>query len=844
MRSALLSKAIAYWVGAAIAQLATGPAVADSATGPISVAGNAMNPAGVESTRDRDPAGLSPYRQPASRTPTGQFYDIPYLPRETHKSGWGWEYSGSVEAGSLGGGANNRNAMFGRYQDIGNGPYLNNFGLEAGKPDEARFVEIVGGGVGASDQFYGVKFGRYNDYRVELSYGEIPHVYSTTARTMWQGAGTGSLSLPAWPGIAPGGATGNNGATAAALQGLLDATGKTELGLVRKKGAASLRMNLSDAWQFHSSYSIEHRRGARPFGGNEGNGETIEPVDYKTHDLLAGLRYADHVTHVNLAMSASLFRNGIDTLTWENPFRHASGALLIRGGRTDLYPDNDAYNAKMEYGRALPSILNGHLNATVVLGAMRQNDKLIPPTVTGGMGAASAGGFNGNFDSWNTTAALSRESANAALDTRLVNLKLSLVPAERLTVYGTVRHYETRNRTSYTAFNPQTGQYGYLIQDTNAATVFNGSNNIHYRSIPFQGRQDSYRLSGEYQLRRRAVLTAEYEVEDFHRDYRERDWTREDRVRVGYTDRGFESATLRISYENGNRRGSQYNSDPYRDFYTASLATYTDTVSNVLNRLHILDDLRKYDLADRKQQVLNARLNYLPRSDMDFGVTLQSKVNFYPAEFGRTGTQSQNSLGLDLSYLPSRVTSVNAYYSYQTSSMRQADAGAVGNAGAAGCAILPPSCSDSFGAALSIYTADRYWSASSKDRTALFGLGLRHDFGTPKLDMQYSYSSSHSPLSYAYASPNALESPTYAAQAGNAFPDLTYDLHVFDASLRFPISRKTAVRFFYHFQAGKIADFHYNGLDQGTVVGNQVFLDAGPSDYRVHVLGAFLQVTM
>ncbi|MCX7170526.1 MAG: MtrB/PioB family decaheme-associated outer membrane protein [Proteobacteria bacterium] len=835
---------MAYCAGAAVAYLVPWPALADSARGPLTAVGNAMNPGVVDATADRDPAGLSPYRVPASRTPSGQLYDIPYLPREMRKSASGWEYSGFIEAGILSGDASDNNALFRRYGDVDNGPYLNSFGMEAIKPDEARFVEIVGGGVGRNDQFYDVRFGRYNDYRVDVSYSEIPHVYSTTARPVWQGVGTGNLTLPAWPGVAPGGASANNNTNATALKGLINASGETELGLVRKKGGVRFDMNLTDTWTFFSSYSLEHRKGTRPFGGDEGNGETVEPIDYKTHNLLAGLQFANNARQFNLSLSASFFRNDIDTLTWQNPFRHPVGTLQVQGGRMDLYPDNDAYNAKMEYAQALPSFYNGRFHATVALSAMRQNDNLIPPTVTSGTGTPISGGFNGNFNLWNTSAALSQQSANASIDTRLVDLGLSLAPADKLTIRGALRHYQTLNHTSYAAFNPQTGQYGYIIQDTNANDVFNGTNNVHYRSIPFQGTQDNYKLGGEYQVRWRAVVTAEYERENFQRDYRERDKTWEDRVRFGYTDRGFESATLRLAYEYADRRGSPYNSNPYQAFYTASLATYTDTVNTVLNRLHNLEELRKYDLADRRQQVLKARVNYLPRADMDLGLTLQAKINTYPADFGRTGEQTQNALNLDLNYLPSAVTTFNAYFSYQTAKMKQAGAADLGSAFAAGCAVLPPSCSNSFGAPLSIYPADQFWSAAMKDRTAMFGLGLRHDFGKPKLDVQYTYSTSRSPLSYTYASANALQSPGFATQAGNGFPDLKYDLNVLDMGLRFPISPQTSVRLFYHFEIGKLADWHYSGLDQSTVVNNLIYLDAGPRNYRVQVLGAFVKVTL
>ena len=829
---------------AACAWCASTPAFADSSTVWPGATGDAMNAVAVIGAGDRDPAGLSPYRSPASRTPGGLLYEIPYLTRETRHSESGWELSGFGEAGVLGGDASLRNALFRKYRDVTNGPYLNRFDAEALKPDEARFVELMGGGVGRNDQFYGLKIGRYNDYRVSLSFSETPHLTSMSARPIWQGIGTGNLTLTPANGVAAGGASTNNAANAAALQALIRQTGDTDLGLVRRAGDAQVEITLGAGWTFSSGYAIERRKGARAFGGNEGNGETVEPIDYRTHDLRAGVQFADESTQFNLALSASLFRNAIDTLTWENPFQHPVGALRILGGRSDLVPDNDAYNAKLEYARALPSLARGRFTATVELGAMRQNDRLIPPTVTSGMGAPFGSGFNGNFDLWNTSAALSQERAAASIDTRLVDLGLSLAPVDRLTVRAALRRHETRNQTSYTASNPQTGQYGYVIQDTNPSTIFSGTNNIHYRSIPFEGSQDNIRLGGEYQARRRAVLSAELERENFHRVHRERDRTWEDRIRLGYTDRGLESLTVRLSYEHASRRGSEYNSDPYRSFYTESLPTYSVTTANLLDRLHNLEELRKFDLADRKQEVLKARLNYLPRADLDIGVTLQSKTSSYPADFGRTGVQAQHTLNLDFGFLPTTLTAVHAYYTQQWSRMQQAGAADLGSASAAGCLSLPPTCTNAFGAPRSIYPADLYWSAASKDRTTSFGLGLRHDFGRPKLEMQYTQTSSHSPLGYAYASVNALQSPAFAAQAGDGFADVAYELRAFDVGLRLPVSRAAAVRLYYRYEATRIADWHYSGLDQGVVVGNRVYLDPGPSSYHVNIFGAFLQFAL
>ena len=153
-------KILTLCVGAAVVQLAAAAAQADTGVGVDTVLGNALNPGTGNTMRDRDPAGLSGQPQ-TRRTPTGQLYELPYLPVTPKATESGWTYSGSVEAGVLGGDANEKNATFRMYKDLDNGLYLNNFEVEAEKADEARFVEAVGGGVGRNDQYFGVEFGRY-----------------------------------------------------------------------------------------------------------------------------------------------------------------------------------------------------------------------------------------------------------------------------------------------------------------------------------------------------------------------------------------------------------------------------------------------------------------------------------------------------------------------------------------------------------------------------------------------------------------------------------------------------------------------------------------------------------
>ena len=64
-------------------------------------------------------------------------------------------------------------------------------------------------------------------------------------------------------------------------------------------------------------------------------------------------------------------------------------------------------------------------------------------------------------------------------------------------------------------------------------------------------RQMNSVVSADYRVNRTNSLEAAYERENFRRQYRERDKTWEDKVRLGYVNRGFEAGTLRLAYEYG-----------------------------------------------------------------------------------------------------------------------------------------------------------------------------------------------------------------------------------------------------------------------------------------------------
>lgn len=910
------ARLMALCVGSALAQMA----VADSGSGVDTVAGNAMNPRTVSSIRETDPDGLG--QNEHSRSPSGLMTLEPSLVRDPTRTESGWTYVGSTEVGVLGGDANRKNATFRKYKDLDNGLYLNNLSLELEKPDAARFLDLKAGGVGRDDQFYSAQFGRYNDWKIKAFYSETTHVFTDTFKSFWSGIGSRNLTLPA--GIPPAGAAVNTPATQLIADTVRTAD-NTEIGLVRKKGGVRLDMTLPGDWKVFAAYSDERREGARPFGATWGGGggsgtiEIVEPIKYDTHDFLGGVQYADKLNAFNATVSASLFRNDINTLNFERPFLPAAVATItgpapgaFTNGRTDLYPDNNFFNAKLEYARVFPGFYNSRFTGVLSRSSLRQDDRLIAPATVAGIAV------NGAADGqWNTTNSLSQKSADAKIDTTQADLGLSFSPTSALDIKGKFRYYETDNSTSYLACNPLTGQFGRLINDgtgnavvayvntsgaalsgpqtiaLNAFLAGNGCNvpalrnylaanglrpsagNINIRGVPFEYKQLVYTLAGDYKLNRDNTINLSAEREEYKREHRERDKTWEHKFKLGYVNRSLEGGTLRLSYEHDRRRGDAYNADPYEEFYSASLAAMP-TTGNVSSWIHSIDQFRKHDLADRDQNTLNARFNYMIREDLDGGISLQLKDIDYPdSDYGRKGTNNRNSLNFDLAWRPSSALSLNGFYSFQTSRTAQANvwpnvcaigatytfwSNGVVNTGAdvpgataIGTTAVTAANWESVCEAASpsnpLYPTSRAWSATQKDRNHVLGMGFKYDFPKASLSLDYTYTGGKTELGYKYNGAALAMTPAQIAAAGSGWPDMTFKQHVVAANLMIPVNKTVAVRLLFHYEHGRISDWHYDGVAQnptpgaaGVTTGTSLYLDTGPKSYSASVVGVFLRL--
>lgn len=849
-----------------------------------STLGNALNPDTIDTLPARDPDGLDVelYR----RSPAGLLYPWPKIPETAVPSAGDWTWSGQAELGGLVVSGDEDSAWFRQYKDLQTGPYLNNFLLKGQHPEQAMFFKAFGGGVGYDDQYYGLSVGRYNDWRLDLSYDETPHVFTDNYRSLWNGVGSGNLTLRG--GLIPG----NN--TTQDIHDAVIATDPGELSIIRREGGIQFDKYLSDQWKLYGSYSKEKREGARPFGAvvgwfgpaGMGNMDIPESIDYDTHEIRGGLRYADDLSALNLEAHMSMFRNNTSTLSFQSPFLINGGIQGLdpgwyTDGTFDLYPDNDYYNLRGEYARNFPSFYNGRFTSLVSWSRMKQDDSLIPSTQYSLVGGSIGGVPTANV--WNTPASLSQQSANAQIDSWLLDFGMTLQPTSKLGVRGKLRYRTLDNKSDYLACNPLTGQWGRLTNDgsgggnfavanttpgnnpagtdpnaynqtgcnLNAAIALglvpaNGS--VPIRSVPYEYSRLNIELGGDYRLARGQLLDAKLMREEYHREHRERDKTWENSLKLGYTNRAFDFGTLRLHATYGRRRGDDYDLNANDAFLSAGLGP-DPVAGDVHSWLRAPYGFRKFDIADRDQLKLDGRFTWILRPDLNLGLGMNYDHSDYPdSDWGRTDSQRLLSTNLDINWQPSADLGLWAFYGYQKGHIKQHGVAptfggcVVGNGGATAENWMDY-CSQP-GPNNTLFPSNQIWGVESTDRYHSLGAGLFYNLGLARLEMDYSYASGVSEIDYSYDPTGQGFTPEQLALVGSGMPDLKTTQHIFDLSLLYPINKSLALRALYRYELGKIDDWHYAGVEENPVPdGTAIYLDAGPEDYHTSVVGLFMQVS-
>lgn len=807
--------------------------------------GNTRNPSGDDPLRLVDERGLSHLRTVRRRSPAGSLYPAPPEPDRLRTLGEGWLYRGELSLGALWTAGDDREARFLDYADWRDGPLIDSIAATLAHVESGFVADARAGSIGRNDVYFHADVGVPGLVRVRGSLSGVPRVAATDARSVYGGLGGATLQLSA-P-LVPGANADSE------IAALLGGTPERTLAWTRDRTQVSVDFVPMEPLTLFARYGYDETSGERPYGGAlmfDSGGEparvveTVEPRYHRTHRFGAGMRVRSARLHANLEYDGSVFRNRDSVLVWDNPFDlgASAGGRRIERGRFALAPDNAMHGARGTASVRLP--WRAVLTATTSWSRMRQDAGLVAPTVNSGI--VGAAGVNAvDLDRWNSNAALSRQSADAEVDTILAVARLSLRPIDPLRIGARFRYHGQRNATRYTARNPVTGELGYVAEDgahavlTPFERVFDpdtgtssplGSDDFRYRSSPYDHRKRSYRIDLDYSVLDRTTLGARYGREEIERDERERDETWEDRVRLSVTSRDVSRMTLRASYEYRDRRGGPYNSFPNRDDYVSSLDGFVPFLSED-TRPFTLAQLRKFDVADRVRHEARWSTDLLLRDDIDLSLTLRFVDDDYGADYGLEHDR-RGQIDLDLGFAPSPRVQAHLFGHFgkgrtRTSGINSAEVFPMVDDPDAGGVVFP---------------LENAWRIEGDETTWGAGAGFRlQPLARIVLDADYAFVDSRSAYAFQAAGPGALAPGVMRAAS---LPDLRTIDHALRLGVRIALVERAGVLLRYRLEHSRIVDFSQRGLVPETVLTSSgaLFLGHRDLDYTAHVFAITVQV--
>lgn len=820
----------------------------DSGTGIDFQFGNKLDPRGNPGADDCDPRGESWLGNQRHRTPSGTLY---VCAPERITRGESWLRSGSVQLGWLFTGGDTTNANWLRYSGWDDGPMLG-FRVDLHRPADGSYLEARGARVNSDNQYLKVTAGRAGAYRVDAFARTQPNVLSGTAQSIWNGVGTPHLTLV--DGLTPAGSTPAQvaAASAAAPERILQVT--------RDKQGLGLNYFFNRQWTAYANVTNEERKGARPFGGpfffnfpfpdNGGIYEIPRPIEDATINLTGGMRYAGQQWRMDLNYSGSFYRSRHTGYDYEVPYALypvVPGALSARltHGEFASEPDNDYHNVRANLTRRIA--MNGELSFGASAGRMSQDDDLLAPmncqgffgidlTPTG----SPVNPFLFDCNDWNTPAALSRRTADMSIDLTEANAGLVLMPWTSTTLRATAKVRREDYRNTYLAFNPLTGQYGYVAENGSQGSVVPGemgvfdpvnASNIltRVRSLALDKQTTDINVGADWRLGRKDTFGATYTYTGVERTNRERDHVDTHAVKLTWANRALDWLTFRANYSFQHQSGDAYNYDPYHHTFSSSLPGYTGDPATEWP--HTVDALRKYDVASRDQHKLTLIGTLIPRHDMTLNATVRGDWNDYDAVLGRQGYDTVGaSLSWDWQASPQTNTSVYAAW----------DRSRLGLANINEIAIAPND--PRLGGP--VYDESGLWWVDDTQDNRNVGAVFNHDFGRVRLDAGWNWMHSRGITDYRFASAAALAYPVLADLGPGAYPAMTYRVNSLNVGLGIPLHQRALLRVFANYERGRIADWHYDGLENGLVVDHRVYLDSGPRDYASHLVGLMLEVAL
>jgi MtrB/PioB family decaheme-associated outer membrane protein len=282
-------------------------------------------------------------------------------------------------------GSRDTRAKFEEYGAMSPGPSLDFVTVSAASKNGLYFAEAWATNVGRNNQSYLIDVGKAGVAYLELGFDQTPHLYSTSAVSIWGGSPT-ALTTPFNFGVSPASTfAAQNAINNAILAGGSIAT----IGIQRSTASASLRATPTPDTDFRVEYSGTRREGSQlqwgiiqtAFGSPAL--QMPKPVADTTQNIAASGEYVGTTLwgtkyNVKAGYAASIYQDDFSMFTFQNPFGNGS-ATSPNFGFLSTPPNNNAQAFTVTSGVDLP--YRTRYMGTVSYNVLRQNDPFGPETV-------------------------------------------------------------------------------------------------------------------------------------------------------------------------------------------------------------------------------------------------------------------------------------------------------------------------------------------------------------------------------------------------------------------------------------------------------------------------------
>ena len=544
----------------------------------------------------------------------------------------GHAFEGQVEFGV--GIADNDEFLYSPFPGIDTSPFLVLNADLAGTSDDSVW-RVTARELGIDTRTLSADYENDAGYSIFGEYWQNPSRQNGTLSTPFVNIGSTELQLPA--GWVAGDETGD-------MPDLQTSLRQFNIGTERRRYTLGGDSTFGPGMTFKATAVYETKEGMELIGGAIGRGFGLDnppygvgtratlmpvPIDYQTTQLDMKLGYQKPKYGVELGYYLSVFRNGHDSLSWENPFSlditGGSGhggqfPLASSAGTLSLYPDNQFHRLSLSGNYLMGQTTRFY--GMVSAGMMKQDQTFLPLSANPALAAPPV---------------LPVNDLDADASVTDAYLRVTSKPLPKLSLKAAYRFHSRDDNDRLL------GAYNYYALDSSEI----GREVI---SSPYYYRKQEFDLSARYRISSNTSIGLEYELEDILRDYVdiEREDVDEDRFGAHVDFRPLDNLSFWIHGEHAERSGSNY---------------VTAIGENPL--------LRKFHFADRTQNNFLVRATY----DLNDSVSLSASYDRLEDEYDNSVVGLQDAVhdiySFDIAYQFNENLSFHGFVSREEATSRQ-----------------------------------------------------------------------------------------------------------------------------------------------------------------------------